>query len=212
MSITWITPFVARTSAVTTGAAVEGQLPVLQRERDRLALDGLDGAVLPCDCDRLSALDVAGDDVVGEHLREQRRVGEDGRVGCRRRRRELRERLVRRREDGERAGAEIASTRPAFWTSETSVEKSGLAEAIWTIDCVAAGGCDSDGGTSTVSMAWITPLEAFTSGTTTRAVPLRTILPPLKRSAIDSRWTVLTFPRFLAAATAAEAGMRVPTT
>ena len=86
------------------GAAVEGQLSVLERERDRLALEGLDGAVLLCDCDRLSAHDVAGDDVVGEHLREQRGVGEDGRVGCRRRLRELRERLVSRREDGERAG------------------------------------------------------------------------------------------------------------
>jgi hypothetical protein len=46
------------------GAAVEGQLSVLQRERDRLALEGLDGAELLCDGDRLSALDVAGDDVV----------------------------------------------------------------------------------------------------------------------------------------------------
>ena len=42
------------------GAAIERQLSVLQRERDRLALEGLDGAVLLCDWDRLSALDVAG--------------------------------------------------------------------------------------------------------------------------------------------------------
>ena len=61
-------------------------------------------------------------------------------------------------------------------------------------------------------MAWMTPFEAFTLGITTRAVPLRTILPPLKESAIDSPWTVLTFSPFLAAAVAAAAGMRLPTT
>ena len=111
-------------------------------------------------------------------------------------------------------GAEIASTRPAFWTSETSVEKSGLPDAIWTIDCVGAGaaGCDSDGGTITALMAWTTPFEAFTSAITTRAAPLRTILPLLKDSPTDSPWTVLTFCPFLAAASAAAAGIRLPTT
>ena len=47
-------------------------------------------------------------------------------------------------------------------------------------------------------MAWMTPFEAFTSGITTRAVPSRTILPPLKESAIDSPCTVLIFSPFLA--------------
>src|SRR4029078_12998110 len=86
------------------GAVVEGQFSVLQRERDLLTLEGLDGAVLLCDCDRLRTLDVAGDDVVGEHLREQRGGGEDRRLGSRRRLGKLRERLVGGGEDGEWAG------------------------------------------------------------------------------------------------------------
>ena len=64
----------------------------------------------------------------------------------------------------------------------------------------------------TASMAWTTPFEAFTLGMTTRAAALRTILPLLKESPIDSPWTVLTVSPFLAAAIAAAAGMRLPTT
>src|SRR5436309_1838548 len=42
---------------------------------------------------------------------------------------------------------ESAWTSPAFCTSETSVEKSGLAAASWRIDCVGAGAFARDGGT-----------------------------------------------------------------
>jgi hypothetical protein len=58
----------------------------------------------------------------------------------------------------------------------------------------------------------MTPFEAFTSAITTRDVPFSTILPPLEENAIDSPWTVLTFSPFLAAAVAAAAGIRLPTT
>ena len=82
---------------------------------------------------------------------------------------------------------------------------------IWTIDGVGAGGCDSDGGTRTALMAWMTPFEAFTSGITTRAVPLRTILPPLKE-AHRLTLVVLDLQPLLCPAVAAAAGMRLPTT
>ena len=86
-----------------------------------------------------------------------------------------------------------------------------MPDAIWTIDCVGAGGCDSDGGTRTASMTWMTPFEAFTLGIHT-CCAVEDDLPPLKESAIDSPWAVLTFSPFLAAAVAAAAGMRLPTT
>ena len=95
-SMTWMTPFEASTSALTTLAPLTLTPSDVSILTD-LALDRLR---------LLQLVDVgghhlAGDDVIGEHLRELRLVGDQGvevRLG------DLRERLVRRGEDGERAG------------------------------------------------------------------------------------------------------------
>ena len=106
MSITWMTPFVARMSAVTT-VELPSRISFPPASESAICSPSRD-VTLPLllrDGDRLGALDRTGDSVVGEYLRQQRGVGEHGLIGGGSRSCELLEGLVGRREDGERPGA-----------------------------------------------------------------------------------------------------------
>ncbi len=58
----------------------------------------------------------------------------------------------------------------------------------------------------TVSIAWMTPFDAFTSATITFEVPFSVSFPALRESVIASPCTVFTDALFFAAATAAVLG------
>ena len=107
---------------------------------------------------------------------------------------------------------ESAWTSPAFCTSETSVEKSGLPAASWRIEFVGAGAFVRDGGTRTRLMTWMTPFEAATFGATTVVAAVQLDLAARQREgdllALERRHLGCAF----AAAIAAAAVTFLPTT